>query len=237
MTRSFRVEFAARTAFTLLELLLAMAVFAAMAAVIIPSAGALLSDRRLVRGTDQLVAEMTRLRVRAMRDGRVMVLRPAEASFVDANGASQSVAWIVSPLSSSADATQAFDQTGSQSSLMSGASQTLDATTATPVEADSRVIEMPEGVTITSVATSAVGGQSVPEAATLLINANQATTATVPNTDGEVTLSASADFPAIYFYPTGQTSNARITLAHVEAGSASVMLRGLTGDASVEVTP
>jgi prepilin-type N-terminal cleavage/methylation domain-containing protein len=228
---------AQHAAFTLLELLLAMAVFAAIAAVVIPTAGALLSDRRLVRGTDQLAAEMTRLRVRAMRDGRVMVLRPAEPNFVDASGVNQSNAWIVSPLNSSADAVQATDQTGSQSSLLSGASQTLDATAVAPVQADARVIQMPEGVTITSVLTSPVGGQSSTEAATLLINAAESTTATVPGTDGEVVLTASNDFPPVYFYPTGQTSNARITLSHMEAGSGAVLLRGLTGDTSVEVTP
>ncbi|PHQ35626.1 prepilin-type N-terminal cleavage/methylation domain-containing protein [Rhodopirellula bahusiensis] len=243
MTHSPRAKIRSRTgavshtAFTLLELLLAMAVFAAIAAVVIPTAGALLSDRRLVRGTDQLAAEMTRLRVRAMRDGRVMVLRPAEANFVDAEGASQSNAWIVSPLGSAADGTQAADQSGSQSSLLSGASQTLDASTVTPVEADARVIQMPEGVTITTVLTSPVGGQGSTEAATLLINATESTTATVPDTDGEVVLTASSDFPPIYFYPTGQTSNARITLSHIEVGSAAVLLRGLTGDTSVEVSP
>ncbi|KLU05420.1 putative signal peptide and transmembrane protein [Rhodopirellula islandica] len=232
-----RSAVSSHAAFTLLELLLAMAVFAAIAAVVIPTAGALLSDRRLVRGTDQLAAEMTRLRVRAMRDGRVMVLRPAEANFVDAEGANQSNAWIVSPLNSAADGIQAADQLGSQSSLLSGASQTLDATAVAPVQADARVIQMPEGVTITAVLTSPVGGQSSTEAATLLINAAESTTATVPGTNGEEVLTASSDFPPIYFYPTGQTSNARITLSHIEVGSGAVLLRGLTGDTSVEVSP
>lgn len=232
-----RIRFASRIAFTLLELLLAMAVFAAIAAVVIPTAGALLSDRRLVRGTDQLAAEMTRLRVRAMRDGRVMVLRPTEATVVDASGAIQSNAWIVSPLGSAADGTQAVDQSGSQSALLSGASQALNASAVTPVEADARIIQMPEGVAITTVLTSPVGGQSGAEAATLLINATESTTATVPESDGEVVLTASSDFPPIYFYPTGQTSNARITLSHPEAGSAAVLLRGLTGDTSVELSP
>ena len=63
-----------RPAFTLLELLLTLAVLAALTAVAIPQIGLLAGDRRLVRGGDLLRVGMTRLRVDAMRQGRVLML-------------------------------------------------------------------------------------------------------------------------------------------------------------------
>ncbi|NND97551.1 MAG: prepilin-type N-terminal cleavage/methylation domain-containing protein, partial [Pirellulaceae bacterium] len=58
-------------AFTLLELLLAIAIVAALSAVAIPQIGMMLGDRRLVRAADQLRIEITERRVEAMREGRV----------------------------------------------------------------------------------------------------------------------------------------------------------------------
>ena len=102
-----------RSAFTLLELLLTLSVLAAIAAVAIPQIGTLLGDRRVVRAADQLRIEMTGLRVEAMRGGRVMMLQCLldEGQFR------------MRSFYSLADATEAIDQTGSQSTLLNGADQ------------------------------------------------------------------------------------------------------------------
>lgn len=108
-----------RPAFTLLELLLTISVLAAIAAVAIPQAGLLLGDQRLVRAGNQLQVEMTRLRVDSMREGRVMMIE----AMLEGNTIR------IKPFYSIADSTEAFDQTGSQSSLLSGAEQATAVTT------------------------------------------------------------------------------------------------------------
>ena len=102
-----------RTAFTLLELLLTLAVLAALTAVAIPQIGLLAGDRRLVRGGDLLRVEITRLRVDAMRQGRVLMLE----------GMLQGNSFRSKPFYSASDATEAYDQTGSQSGLLTGAAE------------------------------------------------------------------------------------------------------------------
>ena len=102
-----------RQAFTLLELLLVLAVLAAVASVAIPQAGILLGDRQLVRSAEQVQIQMTRLRVDAMRQGRVMVLQ----AMLEGNSLR------FKPFFSLSDTTEAMDQTGSQSGLLTGAQQ------------------------------------------------------------------------------------------------------------------
>lgn len=207
----------AEQGFTLLELLLAMAVFAAVAAVALPAVGTLLGDQRLVRGLDQLRAEMTTLRNEAVRQGRIVVLRCAE-------GSSEVTVEIMATTS---DFAGLGSTTGSQSALLSGAEQAtvvMDATAST----EPRNIELPQDIAVVSVATSAVNGSQSFEAATLATPVGAMATAS-PTSD---TMSADGLSP-IYFYPNGTSSNAVITLTHPEAGRGSVWLRGLTG--SVEV--
>ncbi len=129
-----------RRGFTLLELLLTLTVLAAIAAVSIPHLGLLLGDRRLVRAGEQVRIEMTRLRVNAMRQGRVMML--------EAMSGENSLR--IKPFQSVADATEAIDQTGSQSGLLSGASQGFMTTLTT--ESSERLIDLPAEISVESVA-------------------------------------------------------------------------------------
>lgn len=209
--------------FTLLELLLSMAVFASMAAIIIPAAGTLLSDRRLTRGTDQLRAEIIRLRVRSMREGRVMVMRANEGSGL----------MTVTPLFTSADATESMDQTGSQAALLSGAEQAIGSAAApSGMTATSRTIELPVAVQVVSISTSPVGGSV--EVASMLQPTDLPMEAAASSPEGVAESdSVGQPLPEIYFYPNGTTSNAVLVLSHPEAGTAQVRLRGLTGDATV----
>ncbi|SMP63340.1 prepilin-type N-terminal cleavage/methylation domain-containing protein [Neorhodopirellula lusitana] len=198
--------------FTIIELLLAMTIFAAAAALVLPTIGGLLTDRRLVRATDQVRAEMIRLRVYAMRNGRVMKLSTESAENL----------LTITPVFSAADALQANDQSGGQASLLSDADQTTGAISTNSMNAEEEgwTIELPEGVQVSSIVTSAVGGSGSIEAASLTTEAT--------GTDTSNTTSGS-----VYFYPTGQTSNAILTVSDSLSPDVFVLLRGLTG--SVEV--
>ncbi len=197
-----------RSAFTLLELLLTLSVLAAIAAVAIPQAGMLLGDRRLVRAGDQLRVEMTRLRVASMREGRVMVFE----------GMIEGSSFRFKPFFSVSDSTEALDQTGSQSGLLSGASQG----TVTAIAADDsaeETIDLPENVVVTSVGVVSAARASEIEQTT---SANQGEGWSRP----------------ILFYPDGSTSTASITLTHATMGRVVIKIRGITGDVTVsEVLP
>ena len=197
-----------RTAFTLLELLLTLAVLAAIAAVSIPQVGLLMGDRRLVRAGDQLRVEMTRLRVESMREGRVMML---EAML-------EGTSFRIKPFFSAADSVEAFDQTGSQSGMLTGAQQGVF-TTITQDTTVEEIVELPEDVVV-----SAVGVVSAARAMEIeqLTIANQSEGWSHP----------------ILFYPDGSTSTAVVTLSNPTLGKVIVKIRGITGDVSVsEVLP
>jgi len=221
-------------AFTLLELLLVMALFAAVAAVTMPAAGMLLADRRLDRAADHLQAEMTGLRARAVREGYVLAMRTGIGD----------TQLLVEPILHAGDATQSRDTTGLPSALLTGADQAM------PSGAESaaservggivgrRVIELPEAVTVVSVSTSPVGGSSTIEQASMLAPFNPATGLLADDqTPGEANgqpLSGAIPQSTVYFYPHGQTSNAAILLTHPEIGYALITLRGLTGEVQWE---
>ena len=217
--------------FTLLELLLALSIFAVAASLVIPIAAGLLSDRELVRSGDQLRAELTRLRVYAIREGRIMTLQSNP----------ESGELHVVPMSSASDSTQTSDSTGTVSSLLTGADQVMGTVAPTgDTTQESWKIELPEGIVVRSVVTSPVGGSSSVESASLT-----ATAAAVTNTDdGSSTMGT---LPVVYFYPNGYTSNAIITLGNAadevsgEPAAAEiavrVQVRGLTGEVTLRPTP
>jgi prepilin-type N-terminal cleavage/methylation domain-containing protein len=197
-----------RTAFTLLELLLTLAVLAAIAAVSIPQLSVLMGDRRLVRAGEQLRVEMTRLRVDAMRQGRVMTLE----AMVDGTS------FRIKPFYSATDATEAFDQTGSQSGMLSGAKQGI-VTAAIVDPSVEETVELPEAVVVSSVGVVSAARAMEIEQLTL---SNQSEGWSRP----------------ILFYPDGSTSTAAITLSNPTYGKVIVKIRGITGDVTVsEVLP
>ncbi|MEE2934420.1 MAG: prepilin-type N-terminal cleavage/methylation domain-containing protein [Planctomycetota bacterium] len=192
-----------RSAFTLLELLLTISLLAAIAAIALPQAGMLLGDRRLVRAGDQLRAEMTSLRVDAMRQGRVMML----------DGLIEGNTVRIKPFYSIADSTEAIDQTGSQQSLLTGATQGVMTTLEIDEEAD-EIIELPEGISILAVGiASAARSMEIEQ----LNQADQGQGWSRP----------------VLFYPDGSTSTAAITLTDATYGKVVVQIRGITGDVTV----
>ncbi len=192
-----------RFAFTLLELLLTLAVLSVIFAVTIPQISTLLGDRRLMRGASQLQVEMTRLRVDAMRNGQVMMLE----------GQLGGSSLRIRPYNSLTDATEAIDQTGSQSALLSGADQAA-MTIMTDDSESERTIELPDEVTLESIGVVSAARASQIEQETL----------------GDQTEGWSRP---ILFYADGTTSTAAIAIVHPKVGRMTIKLRGITGDASV----
>ncbi|TWU55536.1 prepilin-type cleavage/methylation domain-containing protein [Rubripirellula reticaptiva] len=197
-----------RIAFTLLELLLTLSVLAAIASVVIPQVGLLMGDRRLVRAAEQWRVEMTRSRVDAMRQGRVLMVQ----GMVEGNS------FRIKPYFSTSDATEAIDQTGSQSALLSGADQGNAVSLDVDSEAE-EVIELPEGISVVSVGVVSAARASEIEQMTL---ADQSSGWSRP----------------ILFYPDGSTSTASIVMSGGDVGRIVVKLRGITGDVTIsEVLP
>ena len=190
-------------AFTLLELLLVMAILAAMTSISIPIIAGLLSDRQLVRAAKLLREEMMLARVDAMRQGRVLMM--------DAQLETNVVR--IQPYVSLADSVNALDQTGTQSALLSGADQG----TFTPVIQDPndvRQIELPENSLVKQVAVVSAARAMEIQQATL---SNQSDGFSQP----------------VLFYPDGTTSTAAIVLADESVGRITIKLRGITGEVSV----
>lgn len=192
-----------RNAFTLLELLLTLAVLAALTAVAIPQIGLLAGDRRLVRGGDLLKVQMTRLRVDAMREGRVLMLE----------GLLEGNLLRTRPYYSASDATEAYDQTGSQSGLLSGADEGVVTVLDQDTE-ESESIDLPQDITVESVGVvSAARSMEIEQ----LTESDR--------TDGWSR--------PILFYPDGSTSTAVVTLTDPNVGRILIRIRGITGDVTV----
>ncbi|MEM6472519.1 MAG: prepilin-type N-terminal cleavage/methylation domain-containing protein [Planctomycetota bacterium] len=192
-----------RGGFTLLELLLVLAILSVLAALVMPQVAWLLGDRRIVRGARLIREELVLARVEAMRQGRVLM--------IDAELQSDSLR--VRPYNSLADSVNALDQTGTQAGLLTGAEQGVFAAMDVD-ESDVRQVELPEDVTVQSI--------SVVSAARAMEIQQQ--------TSGDM---AQGFSQPVLFYPDGTTSTAAITLTHPTHGKITVMLRGITGDVTI----
>ena len=201
-----------RRAFTLLELLLSLVVFAAIASIALPGAAVLLADRKIVRGGDQLRIEMTRTRVDAMRGGRVMMIEAAI-------GGSQ---FRIRPYFSASDSVETNGGNGGRSGLSTGADQAI--ISAVIVDQDAtQTFQIPDQLSVESVqVVSAARGAEISQTSRF----NQA--------GGGSDLDGTHQWSQpILFYPDGTTSTAAVTIADERFGKVIVKLRGINGDASV----
>lgn len=189
--------------FTLIEVLLSIALLVTLAAILAPAFGDLLANRRVARSGEQLRTEMMRARMEAMRSGRTFVLQLK-------SGGHQ---LRVMPWVSAADTTEAMDQTGSGAGLLSGGNLP-GATQAVDIEALTRQVELPEIITVADVTVQSTQRSFMVE------GQMQA-----QGSDGWG--------QPLLFFADGSTSTAAITLSAEGVGRVMVLLRGLTGEVGV----
>jgi prepilin-type N-terminal cleavage/methylation domain-containing protein len=190
--------------FTIVELLLALAILVTLAAMVVPSFTGLLADRRVLRAGDQLRVEFMQARLSAMRSGRTYMVQLSTEThqlrirpWVDAN-----------------DMTEALDQTGGTSALLTGGNAMAASMQEVDVAAEAREVDLPEGVTI----------------ANLNVQASQRSFMIESQVQAEAAVGWGQP---ILFYPDGTTSTAAVTVTSEGVGQVIILLRGLTGEATV----
>ncbi|HBJ37719.1 MAG TPA: hypothetical protein DDZ51_23780 [Planctomycetaceae bacterium] len=190
--------------FTIVELLLALAILVTLAAMVVPSFTGLLADRRVLRAGDQMRVEFMQARLAAMRSGRTYMVQLSTEThqlrirpWVDAN-----------------DMTEALDQTGGSSALLTGGNAMAGAMQEVDVVAEAREVDLPQGVTITS----------------LNVQSSQRSFMIESQVQAEATVGWGQP---ILFYPDGTTSTAAVTITSEGVGQVIVLLRGLTGEPTV----
>lgn len=190
--------------FTLVELLLVLALLAGMASLVVPSFAGLLADRGMARAGDQLRVAMMQARLSAMRSGRTYMMQ-----FRQGSGEMRTLPWV-----DMNDMTEAADQTGGSSALLTGGNLVGGTMRAVDIEAETRNAELPAATTIAE-----VNIQSSPRS--FLI-------------ETQMLAQASNDWgQPILFYPDGSTSTAAVTMQSDQVGRVVVLLRGLTGEPTV----
>jgi type II secretory pathway pseudopilin PulG len=195
----------ARTAFTLLETMLVLAVMVAVGAFVWPSLQKPFAAQRLRKSADQLHADLTRARAAAIRSGVVRQLVAEPDAATTTTGARYSVTSAVDP----AAASLALPATDAGGAMSDGGIQTRT---------------LPEGITLVAI-------EAVDDVAPPPYTAAPA----MPVAQAGESSSTQMQEPAgvapsiIFFHPDGTTSSARITLANEQGLHIRVELRGLTG--------
>jgi Tfp pilus assembly protein FimT len=231
-----------------LELLLVLALMVAAAAVALPSLRNSFSDQRLQKAAEQIRAEWTRARIRAIKTGQTQVFRHTLYShnYVTTPVASweddlEASAWVYySPLGSGGTASgqpsgqnPLLQNSLRQSPLGSAASSRSPAINR-PAQLSNpslrRGRELPKDVVFLG-ADVQLDQRTLSQLSTLPADATLEIAA-LADQDAQSMAETTAGTP-VFFYPDGTTSTVRLVLANEKQRVVEVWLRGLTGTVRV----
>lgn len=223
--------------FTLLELLLVLAVMVALGAIAVPGIVGILANRQVARGGSGVRVAMVQARLEAMRTGRTQLMQ------VEIGGSRFKVV----PYHDASDVTEAADMIGRGTAAASG-------TIAMPVAPAAATAAVPAPAGSRDALSAAVDEEKLPDlvvfgAAQVQATARSSTIDQAASAAGAAGLGAAGALGTagtapgewsqpILFYADGTTSTAIVTLGREEVGRVVIRLRGLTGETRIsEVTP
>jgi prepilin-type N-terminal cleavage/methylation domain-containing protein len=193
---------AARRGYTLMEMLLVVAITVAMAAMVLPALSGPMQDQRLLKAADLIRAEFNTARLTAMKSGRIQLFRYDVGANTYALEAWQGEADDTDPAAS--PTTPAAPATPLMTARQEGPIHTLDPATADAGQLPSNVLFY--------------HGQT----------ATDARSAQVEGTASSTSASATGEAKQIVFYPDGTATDASLVLTN-ERCFVEIKLRGLTG--------
>jgi len=199
-----------RRAFTLLELMLVLAIIVAIGAVAVPAFTGVFDRQRLSASAEKIRLELDRARLAAMKTGQAQM-------FECVPGAGQ---YSVHPMSQQAD----LINSGEGATVMTAAGTIAETTSngmltaASATSLSGAVKELEEKITFVSCIVAA-DSRAYNVAQQTMTSAGQVSLTNV----GQV----------IIFYPDGSTSNAEVRVQNARGEVRAVRLRGLTGHSKV----
>lgn len=202
-----------RSAFTLLELLLALALLVAVAAITWPALERPLASQRLRRAAEQVRTQWIKARTKAINTGETFAFRyqPDSAHFRVESQSQEASLLEAAAANMGPQAGAGGSAGGGTQSASASSTASMPAMPAEPVE-----LELPDGVKF--------AGGDVTEDQRSAEFANQ------ERSRGSVDLSWSQP---IFFYPDGTATQARVALAGQRERAIVIELRSLTGSVRI----
>jgi len=206
----FKTRANQRSALTLFELLLVLALMVALAGIAIPTFESMISSRKLGQSTEKLRNEILAARVAAMRTGQAQVIR------MTLQGQDYSISpWLGGSESVDASAGATVMQSGqvikTQSASGGGAASTSEAT-------DTK--QLSEGVQFEAVETLIDSRNAL---------AIQQSGGVVPESGGASSGDGSGFSSPLLVYPDGSCTTAQIILVDSKGRRMAIQIRGITG--------
>jgi prepilin-type N-terminal cleavage/methylation domain-containing protein len=205
MSRYCHTSSSCRRAFTLLEVMLVMAILVTVAAVSWPQIHRAYESVRLRKAADQVQAGLAHARVEAMSSGLTQIFR------FEPNSPRYTITPYQDDSVSSLDST-AVDASGSSAGQVASSPSSAAGSPTGGQTDPSNPCEhqLPDGFVFST--------------------AQRSSDSRTAATEGQMNdTSASADAPPVFFYPNGESQDAIITISMDNGRSISITLRGYTG--------
>ena len=203
-----------RKAFTLLELLLVLAILVALAGIAVPTFESMVTSRKLTESIQQLLNELKAARVAAMRTGQAQVMRATL----------QTRDYSITPWlggTESQDASAGATVMGTDGQVVATEKGVSGGVSTSVVDASSGLKQLSSGVQFSAIETL-VDSRNALE----LQNSGEAT----PTAGVAVTTDGLSS--PLLVYPDGSTTTAQIVLVDQRGRRMAIQIRGVTGQLS-----